>query len=93
MISGAIYASKSLSRPTRHCASPNGGRPPLDLKSRDPSFQTDITRRFDKDADAEGQLDKAVRPESVKQEATRPSSIRAVTARCGTWPKTPIPSS
>ena len=42
-------------------ASPKGGRPPLDPKSQDPSFQTDITRRFEKDADAEGQLDKTVR--------------------------------
>src|SRR5262247_4853282 len=49
-------------------ASPNGGRPPLDPKSQDPSFQTDITRRFEKDADAEGQLDKTVRLESVEQE-------------------------
>jgi putative intracellular protease/amidase len=51
-------------------ASPKGGRPPLDPKSQDPSFQTDITRRLEKDADAEGQI---------------PSSIRAATARCGTW--------
>ena len=49
-------------------ASPKGGRPPLDPKSQDPSFQTDITRRFEKDADAEGQLDKTVRLESVKQQ-------------------------
>jgi len=49
-------------------ASPKGGRPPLDPKSQDPSFQTDITRRFEKDADAEGQLDKTVRLESVEQE-------------------------
>ena len=48
-------------------ASPNGGRPPLDPKSQDPSFQTDITRRFEKDADAEGQLDKTARLDSVKQ--------------------------
>src|SRR5262249_18303294 len=41
---------------------------PLDPKSQDPSFQTDITRRFEKDADAEGQLDKTVRLESVEQE-------------------------
>src|SRR5262249_52522800 len=39
-------------------APPKGGHPPLDPKSQDPSFQTDITRRFEKDADAEGQLDK-----------------------------------
>jgi putative intracellular protease/amidase len=49
-------------------ASPKGGRPPLDPKSQDPSFQTDITRRFEKDADAESQLDKTVRLDSVKQE-------------------------
>ena len=28
-------------------ASPKGGRPPLDSKSNEPNFQTDITRRFD----------------------------------------------
>src|SRR5262249_36523873 len=49
-------------------ASPKGGRPPLDPKSQDPSFQTDTTRRFERDADAEGQLDKTVRLESVEQE-------------------------
>src|SRR5499427_2121783 len=49
-------------------ASPKGGRPPLDPKSQDPNFQTDITRRFEKDTDAERQLDKTVRLESVKQQ-------------------------
>jgi len=49
-------------------ASPKGGRPPLDPKSNEPSFQTNITRRFEKDAEAEGQLDRTVRLESVKQE-------------------------
>lgn len=49
-------------------ASPRGGRPPLDPKSQDPNFQTDIIRRFEKDAEAEGQLDKTVRLDSVKQE-------------------------
>jgi putative intracellular protease/amidase len=49
-------------------ASPKGGRPPLDPKSDEPSFQTDITRRFEKDADAESQLDKTVRLDTVKQE-------------------------
>jgi putative intracellular protease/amidase len=48
--------------------SPRGGRPPLDPKSQDPSFQTDITRRFEKDADAEAQLGKTLRLDSVKQE-------------------------
>jgi putative intracellular protease/amidase len=49
-------------------ASPKGGRPPLDPKSNEPNFQTDITRRFEKDADANAQLDKTVRLDSVKQE-------------------------
>src|SRR5271169_4539809 len=49
-------------------ASPKGGRPPLDPKSNEPNFQTDITRRFEKDADANAQLDRTVRLDSVKQE-------------------------
>jgi len=49
-------------------ASPKGGRPPLDPKSNEPNFQTDITRRFEKDADAESQLARTIRLDSVKQE-------------------------
>jgi putative intracellular protease/amidase len=49
-------------------ASPKGGRPPLDPKSNEPNFQTDTTRRFEKDAAANAQLDKTVRLDSVKQE-------------------------
>jgi putative intracellular protease/amidase len=49
-------------------ASPKGGRPPIDPKSNEPSFQTDITRRFQKDAAAEAQLDKTVRLDGVRQE-------------------------
>jgi len=49
-------------------ASPKGGRPPLDPKSQDPNFQTDLTRRFESDADAKGLLDKTVLLENVKQE-------------------------
>src|SRR5262249_17903983 len=48
--------------------SPKGGRPPLDPKSQDPGFQTDITRRFEKDADAEAQLDQTLGLGRVKQE-------------------------
>jgi len=33
-------------------ASPNGGQPPLDPKSNEPDFQTDATRRFEADAEA-----------------------------------------
>ena len=49
-------------------ASPKGGRPPLDPKSNELAFRTDVTRRFEKDAVAEAQLDKTIRLESVKQE-------------------------
>jgi hypothetical protein len=49
-------------------ASPKGGRPPLDPKSNEPEFRTDLTRRFEKDAAAEAQLDKTVRLDSVRQE-------------------------
>jgi putative intracellular protease/amidase len=48
--------------------SPKGGRPPLDPKSNEPEFRTDLTRRFEKDAGAEAQLDKTVRLDGVKQE-------------------------
>lgn len=49
-------------------ASPKGGRPPLDPKSNEPEFRTDLTLRFEADATAEAQLDKTVRLDSVRQE-------------------------
>jgi putative intracellular protease/amidase len=49
-------------------ASPKGGQPPLDPKSNEPSFQTDLTRRFEADAAAKAQLAKTVRLDSVKQD-------------------------
>jgi putative intracellular protease/amidase len=49
-------------------ASPKGGRPPLDPKSNEANFRTDLTRRFEADADANAQLDRTVRLESVQQE-------------------------
>ena len=48
-------------------ASPKGGQPPLDPKSNEPSFQTDLTRRFEKDAKATAQLAATVRLDSVSQ--------------------------
>ena len=50
-------------------ASPKGGRPPLDPKSNEPEFRTDLTRWFEKDAAAEAQLGKTVRLADVKQES------------------------
>ena len=37
-------------------ASPKGGQPPLDPKSNEPSFQTDLTHRWEADAAAGAQL-------------------------------------
>jgi putative intracellular protease/amidase len=49
-------------------ASPAGGRPPLDPKSNEPDFQTELTRRFEADADATAQLAATVRLDSVAQD-------------------------
>jgi putative intracellular protease/amidase len=48
-------------------ASPLGGQPPLDPKSNEPENQTDMTRRFERDADARAQLAATVRLDSVSQ--------------------------
>jgi putative intracellular protease/amidase len=48
--------------------SPKGGRPPLDPKSNEANFRTDLTLRFEKDAVAQAQLGKTVRLDSVRQE-------------------------
>ena len=49
-------------------ASPKGGQPPLDPKSNEPEFQTDLTRRFEADADAKAQFASTVRLDTVKAE-------------------------
>lgn len=46
-------------------ASPKGGQPPLDPKSNEPDFQTELTRRFEADPDATAQLASTVRLDSV----------------------------
>jgi putative intracellular protease/amidase len=48
-------------------ASPAGGQPPLDPKSNEPSFQTDLTRRFEADPAAKAQLAATVRLDSIDQ--------------------------
>jgi putative intracellular protease/amidase len=48
-------------------ASPLGGQPPLDPKSNEPMFQTELTRRFEQDAEATAQLARTVRLDSVSQ--------------------------
>ncbi|HVI91764.1 MAG TPA: type 1 glutamine amidotransferase domain-containing protein [Dongiaceae bacterium] len=46
-------------------ASPKGGQPPLDPKSNEPDFQTDLTHRFEADAAAKSQLAATLKLESV----------------------------
>ncbi|MFE0015968.1 type 1 glutamine amidotransferase domain-containing protein [Mesorhizobium sp. NPDC059054] len=48
-------------------ASPKGGQPPLDPKSDEPDFQTDLTRRFKADEAANAQLAETLRLDSVDQ--------------------------
>jgi putative intracellular protease/amidase len=48
-------------------ASPKGGQPPLDPKSNEPAFQTELTRRFEADVTARAQLAATVRLDSVSQ--------------------------
>lgn len=49
-------------------ASPKGGQPPLDPKSNEPQFQTDLTRRFEADEAAKARLADTARLDSVRQE-------------------------
>ncbi|KAK0343034.1 type 1 glutamine amidotransferase domain-containing protein [Brevundimonas aurantiaca] len=49
-------------------ASPKGGQPPLDPKSDDPDAQTEDTRRFKADAEAQAALASTVELSSVKAE-------------------------
>ena len=49
-------------------ASPKGGQPPLDPKSNEPSFQTDLTHRWEADSVAKARLASTVRLDSVKSD-------------------------
>lgn len=48
-------------------ASPAGGNPPLDPKSNEPAFQTELTHRFEADAEAMAQLAATVRLDTISQ--------------------------
>jgi putative intracellular protease/amidase len=48
-------------------ASPKGGQPPLDPKSNEPNFRTDLTLRFEADPDAERQLAETVQLDLVRE--------------------------
>jgi putative intracellular protease/amidase len=47
-------------------ASPKGGQPPLDPKSNEPDFQTEATRRFEADAEANEALANTVKLAGVR---------------------------
>jgi putative intracellular protease/amidase len=49
-------------------ASPKGGQPPLDPKSSETNFQTDMTRRFEADTAAKAQLSSTLRLDAVRSE-------------------------
>ncbi len=49
-------------------ASPRGGQPPLDAKSDAPDFQTDDTRRFANDQEAQQELANTIKLAEVKAE-------------------------
>src|SRR5262245_41106141 len=49
-------------------ASPKGGRPPLDPKSNEPAFRTELTQRFEADVAAKAQLDRTERLDRARQE-------------------------
>ncbi|WP_340313696.1 type 1 glutamine amidotransferase domain-containing protein [Rhizorhabdus argentea] len=49
-------------------ASPKGGQPPLDPKSNEPLFQTELTHRYEADIEAQTDLANTVRLDSVRQE-------------------------
>lgn len=49
-------------------ASPNGGQPPLDPKSDEPSFQTEQTRRFHADPNAQAVLASTVKLGSISHQ-------------------------
>jgi putative intracellular protease/amidase len=75
-------------------ASPKGGRPPLDPKSNEPNFRTDLTLRFEKDTGLRKlSLTRPFASTASSRKTSTPSSTRAATARCGISPKTSTPSS
>jgi putative intracellular protease/amidase len=49
-------------------ASPNGGQPPLDPKSDEPDSQTEATKRFKGDADAQAALAKTLKLSDISSE-------------------------
>lgn len=66
-LAAPYYAFKQAGA-TLVLASPAGGQPPLDPKSNEPAFQTELTRRFEADTAALAQLAHTRRLEDVSQD-------------------------
>jgi len=49
-------------------ASPRGGQPPMDPKSDEPDFQTDATKRFENDTEAQAELANTLKLSDVSPE-------------------------
>ena len=65
-LAAPYYAFKDAGA-TLVLASPAGGQPPLDPKSNEPGFQTELTRRFEADPVATAELARTVRLDSMAQ--------------------------
>ena len=63
----APYSAFKDAGATLVLASPAGGQPPLDPKSNEPGFQTELTRRFEADPVATAELARTVRLDSMAQ--------------------------
>ncbi len=74
-------------------ASPKGGQPPLDPKSNEPNFQTDLTRRFEADPMPRRSSPRRCGSTASNPKISTPCFIPAAMARRGTSPRIQIPSS
>ena len=64
-------------------ASPKGGRPPLDPKSNEPEFRTELTLRFEADEEAKRSSTRPCASTASSRKTSTRFSIPAVMARCG----------
>jgi putative intracellular protease/amidase len=66
-------------------ASPKGGQPPLDPKSNEPNFQTDLTHRSKPMQTQKRGSQRRFASTASRRRTSTPSSTPAATALCGTW--------
>lgn len=71
-------------------ASPAGGQPPLDPKSDEPDAQTEATRRFAADTQAQQALAHTAKLADMRAADFDALFYPGGHGRCGTWPKARI---